>query len=73
MTIAHEGLTRSIVNESPLNWHPVSTRPNARGERLSCRDVAHVRNGFPPQTNIVRVNGQRAAMLSVIKSGAASR
>ncbi len=36
------------------------------------RDVAHVRNGFPPQTNIVRVNGQRAAMLSVQKSGNAS-
>jgi len=36
------------------------------------RDVAHVRNGFPPQTNIVRVNGQRAAMLTVMKSGSAS-
>jgi len=36
------------------------------------RDVAHVRNGYPPQTNIVRVNGQRAAMLTVMKSGNAS-
>jgi multidrug efflux pump subunit AcrB len=36
------------------------------------RDVAHVRNGFPPQTNIVRVNGQRASMMSVIKTGSAS-
>jgi multidrug efflux pump subunit AcrB len=35
-------------------------------------DVAHVRNGFPPQTNIVRVDGQRAALLSVIKTGNAS-
>jgi multidrug efflux pump subunit AcrB len=35
-------------------------------------DVAHVRNGFPPQTNIVRVDGQRAALLSVIKTGDAS-
>src|SRR5262249_48710524 len=34
--------------------------------------VAHVRNGYPPQTNIVRVNGQRAAMLTVMKSGNAS-
>ncbi len=32
-------------------------------------DVAHVRNGFPPQTNIVRVDGQRAALLSIIKTG----
>jgi multidrug efflux pump subunit AcrB len=36
------------------------------------RDVGHVRNGFPPQTNIVRVNGQRSAMLSIQKSGNAS-
>ena len=35
-------------------------------------DVAHVRNGFPPQTNIVRVDGQRASLLSVIKTGNAS-
>ena len=35
-------------------------------------DVAHVRNGFPPQTNIVRVDGQRAALLSIIKTGNAS-
>ena len=36
------------------------------------RDVAHVRDGFPPQTNIVRVDGQRASLLSVIKTGDAS-
>jgi CzcA family heavy metal efflux pump len=36
------------------------------------RDVAHVRNGYPPQTNIVRVNGQRASLVSVLKSGSAS-
>jgi multidrug efflux pump subunit AcrB len=36
------------------------------------RDVAHVRNGFPPQTNIVHVNGQRAVLMSVMKTGAAS-
>ncbi len=36
------------------------------------RDVGHVRDGFPPQTNIVRVDGQRASLLSVIKTGDAS-
>src|SRR5713101_2332758 len=36
------------------------------------RDVAHVRDGYPPQTNIVHVDGQRAALLSVLKSGNAS-
>ncbi|MGC2419169.1 MAG: efflux RND transporter permease subunit [Candidatus Acidiferrales bacterium] len=30
-------------------------------------DVANVRDGFPPQTNIVRVDGKRAALLSVLK------
>lgn len=36
------------------------------------RDVAHVRNGSSPQSNIVRVDAQRSAMMSVMKSGNAS-
>ncbi len=36
------------------------------------RDVAFVRDGFPPQTNIVRVNGQRASLLTIQKTGNAS-
>jgi multidrug efflux pump subunit AcrB len=36
------------------------------------RDVAHVRNGYPPQTNIVRVDGQRSALMIVQKTGSAS-
>ena len=36
------------------------------------RDVAHVRDGFSPQTNIVRVNGQRGVLMSVYKTGNAS-
>src|SRR6202050_4365737 len=35
-------------------------------------DVANVRDGFPPQTNIVRVNGQRSALMTILKSGDAS-
>jgi multidrug efflux pump subunit AcrB len=35
-------------------------------------DVAWVRDGFPPQTNIVRVNGQRSTLLTVQKNGNAS-
>ena len=35
-------------------------------------DVAWVRDGFPPQTNVVRVNGQRATLLTVQKNGNAS-
>ena len=36
------------------------------------RDVAHVRDGSPPQTNIVRVDGQRAILMSIMKTGSAS-
>jgi multidrug efflux pump subunit AcrB len=32
-------------------------------------DVANVRDGFPPQTNIVRVNGQRASLMTILKAG----
>src|SRR6202022_311944 len=35
-------------------------------------DVANVRDGFPPQTNIVRVDGKRASLLSVVKTGEVS-
>src|ERR1700688_85274 len=36
------------------------------------RDVAHVRDGSPPQTNIVLVDGQRGALMTVMKLGATS-
>ena len=36
------------------------------------REVAHVRDGFSPQTNIVRINGERGALLSLLKTGDAS-
>ncbi len=35
-------------------------------------DVAWVRDGFPPQTNVVRVNGQRSVLLTIQKAGDAS-
>ena len=36
------------------------------------RDVAQVRDGFNPQTNIVRQDGERGVLLSVLKNGGAS-
>ncbi len=36
------------------------------------RDVATVSDGFPPQTNIVRQDGQRGVMLTILKAGTAS-
>ncbi len=42
------------------------------GTTIYIRDVAHVRDGFPPQTNIVRVDGHRAVLMSILKNGSAS-
>jgi len=57
----------SVVND--LNNMPIKT---VNGAVLYIRDVAHVRDGNPPQTNIVRVNGNRAILMSVMKTGSAS-
>lgn len=62
-------LNSSPLQVEQLNDMPVKTTP---GRVLYIRDVAHVRNGFAPQTNIVRVDGQRAVMMSVQKTGSAS-
>ena len=42
------------------------------GATTYVRDVAQVRDGFQPQTNIVRQNGERGVLLSVLKNGGAS-
>jgi multidrug efflux pump subunit AcrB len=56
-----------IVDE--LNNMPIRA---VNGAVVYIRDVAHVRDGFPPQTNIVRVDGQRAALMNILKTGSAS-
>ena len=52
-----------------LNDLPIK---QVNGAMVYIHDVAHVRDGFPPQTNIVRVDGQRAALLTIQKNGNAS-
>ena len=37
------------------------------------RDVAHVRDGFAPQTNIVRRDGRRGTLMTILKTGGARR
>jgi multidrug efflux pump subunit AcrB len=59
----------SPLKVAELNDLPIKTVGNTV---IYVRDVAHVRDGFPPQTNIVRVDGQRSALMSVIKTGGAS-
>ena len=52
-----------------LNSLPVKT---VNGSTIYMRDVAHIRDGFAPQTNIVRMDGQRGALMSMLKIGSAS-
>ncbi len=64
--VALNGSPKTIAE---LNDLPVKSGP---GGTIYIRDVAHVRDGFRPQTNIVRHDGQRAVLLSVLKYGTAS-
>jgi multidrug efflux pump subunit AcrB len=62
------------LNDSPeafdeLNNLPIKT---VNGATIYVRDVAHVRDGSPPQTNVVRVDGARSVLMTVLKSGSAS-
>jgi multidrug efflux pump subunit AcrB len=63
-----------IPNAAPqsvgdLNRIPIKTIGSTT---IYIKDVAWVRDGFPPQTNIVRVNGQRSVLLTIQKAGDAS-
>ena len=62
------------MNGSPeavagLNDLPVRT---SNGATTYLKDVAYVRDGFSPQTNVVRQDGVRGVLLSVLKNGGAS-
>jgi multidrug efflux pump subunit AcrB len=62
------------LNASPrtvpeLNDLPVKVVGNST---IYLRDVANVRDGFAPQTNIVRQDGRRGALVTVLKAGNAS-
>src|SRR5712671_2353674 len=62
------------MNGSPetiqgLNDLPIKTVGTST---VYIRDVAFVRDGFPPQTNIVRVDGRRSTLMTIQKNGTAS-
>ena len=62
------------LNGSPavldeLNNLPIRT---VNGATTYVGEVAHVRDGFTPQTNIARKDGQRGVLLSILKNGGAS-
>src|SRR6266566_4860363 len=62
------------LNASPktvpeLNDVPVKVVGNST---IYLRDVANVRDGFAPQTNIVRRDGSRGTLVTILKTGTAS-
>jgi len=52
-----------------LNDLPIKA---VNGAVIYIRDVAHVRDGNAPQINVVRVDGRRAILMSIMKTGSAS-
>ena len=62
------------INASPKTVDELNDLPIrvVRNNPIFIRDVAHVRDGFPPQTNIVRVNGQRSTLMTILKTGNSS-
>ncbi len=62
------------LNNSPdaiaeLNNLPIRTQD---GATIYMRDIANVHDGSPPQTNVVRVGGRRAVLMTVLKAGSTS-
>ncbi len=62
------------LNNSPLKFNELGDLPIkvVNGAMVYVRDVATVRDGNPPQTNIVHVNGSRSVLMMVLKAGSIS-
>ena len=62
------------LNNSPLQMQDLGNLPTkaVNGAMVYVRDVASVRDGNPPQTNIVHVDGNRSVLMMVLKAGSTS-
>src|ERR1700747_54831 len=62
------------MNGAPVTVTDLNNLPikSVGDSTIYIHDVGFVRDGFPPQTNIVRVDGSRSVLMSVLKSGDAS-
>jgi multidrug efflux pump subunit AcrB len=62
------------TNSSPTEVSALNDLPirASNGSIVFMKDVAQVRNGFAVQTNIVRQDGKRSALLTVLKNGETS-
>ena len=66
VNVALNGSPRSLTELGDI---PITT---ARGSTVYLRDVAQVRDGYQTQTNIVRRDGERGLLMTVLKNGGAS-
>ncbi|SFR92461.1 heavy metal efflux pump, CzcA family [Dyella sp. OK004] len=62
------------LNNAPSDINALGDLPvkTVNGTTVYIRDVAHVRDGNPPQTNVVHVDGGRSVLMTVLKNGSAS-
>ena len=63
-----------VINASPEALQQIEAIPIkvVRGTTVFIRDVANVRDGSTPQTNIVHVEGKKSVLMSILKLGSAS-
>ncbi len=62
------------LNDAPSTIEGLNNLPVKviNGATIYMRDVAYVRDGYPPQQNIVHVGGSRSVLLTVLKNGSTS-
>ncbi len=62
------------LNASPILLDRINDLPVKKldGSVLYVHDVAYVHEGSPPQLNVVRVNGVKAVLMTILKVGSAS-
>jgi multidrug efflux pump subunit AcrB len=62
------------LNASPTALEDLENLPikTVNGATIYVRDVGHVRDGYAPQTNLVRVDGRRSVLTTIQKTGAVS-
>jgi multidrug efflux pump subunit AcrB len=62
------------LNSSPDAIHEIASMPikTVAGSTVTIGDVAHVRDGYAPQTSLVRANGRRGILMTLLKSGGSS-
>ncbi|GAC1593025.1 MAG: hypothetical protein NVS3B20_18190 [Polyangiales bacterium] len=60
-----------LLNSSPEAFKDLEDLPikTVKGTTVFVRDIAHVRNGYSPQTNMVHVGGRRSVLMSILKNG----